>query len=244
MRAEVMVVGVYHLGETSDLVKVEGKEDKGLKPQAMEVVDALSRYNPTKIAVEAEWEAQSTLNKSYRKYQQGHLNPIKNEIGMIGFPLAKKLGIEEISCVDWMEDSAEIVPIDDVLQYANEQEPELHKEIMKMYIEPFQGEMEKLSGLSILEGFKRVNEPEMINKMHQVYMDLAMIGKENDYYAMDWLTWWYKRNLIIYTNVRRLIESPQDRVLLIIGGSHVHLINQFLVEADICKVINASDYLK
>jgi len=79
MRAEVMVVGVYHLGETSDLIKVEGKKDKDLKPQAIEIVEALSRFNPTKLAVEAEWEAHSTLNESYRKYQQGDSIPIKNE---------------------------------------------------------------------------------------------------------------------------------------------------------------------
>lgn len=145
MRAEVMVVGVYHLGETLDSIKVEVEKDKDLMPQAMEVVDALSRFNPTKLAVEAEWEVQSKLNESYRKYQQGDTNPIKNEIGMIGFPLAKKSGIEEISCVDWMGDNVETVPIDDILQYANEQEPELYEKIMKMYLEPFQGEMEKLS---------------------------------------------------------------------------------------------------
>ena len=71
MRPEVMIVGVYHLGNTSDLINVESKNDNDLKLQAKEVVDALSRFNPTKLAVEAEWEVQSILNESYRNVSIG-----------------------------------------------------------------------------------------------------------------------------------------------------------------------------
>lgn len=114
---------------------------------------------------------------------------------------------------------------------------------MKTYIEPMQREAEEWTKRSILEGFKRVNEAETVKMLHEFYMELAMIGKEKDYYAMDWLTWWYKRNLILYSNVRRQITSPQDRVLLLIGGSHVHLIKQFLNESGVCTMVDANEYL-
>src|SRR5690625_1259447 len=97
-----MIVGVYHLGDTPDVIKIEQKNDYDVKLQAEEVVDALSRFYPTKLAVEVEWKGQAKLNEKYRKYQQGDLNLTKNEIEMIGFPLAKQSGISEVSCVDWM----------------------------------------------------------------------------------------------------------------------------------------------
>ncbi|QUW20844.1 hypothetical protein JSQ81_13580 [Sporosarcina sp. Marseille-Q4063] len=244
MKPQVMVVGVYHLGNTTDLINVESKNDNVLKQQAKEVVDALSRFNPTKLAVEAEWEVQSQLNDSYRKYQLGKLTPTKNEIEMIGFPLAQKSDISEVSCVDWRGDDSENAPLGDILQYAKEYEPERYKKIMNMYIEPMQREAEEWPSLSILEGFTRVNEADTVKKLHEIYMELAMIGREKDYYAMEWLTWWYKRNLILYSNVRRLITSPQDRVLLLIGGSHVHLVKQFLKESGGCTVVDANEYLK
>jgi len=162
---------------------------------------------------------------------------------MIGFPLAKESGISEVSCIDWRGDDNEAAPIDDILQYAKEYEPERYKKITTTYLEPMQHEAEELSRLPILEGYKRVNQAETVKKMHQFYMEFAMIGKEKDYYAMDWLTWWYKRNLILYTNVRRLISTPQDRVLLLIGGGHVHLIRQFLEESGVCTVVDANEYL-
>lgn len=140
-------------------------------------------------------------------------------------------------------DDNEIATIGDIFQYAKEYEPERYKKIMTTYMEPMQREAEEWSKLPILEGYKRVNEVETVKKMHQFYMEFAMIGKEKDYYAMDWLTWWYKRNLILYTNVRRLISTPQDRVLLLIGGGHVHLIKQFLEESGVCTVVDANKYL-
>ena len=244
MRAQVMVVGVYHLGETSDLISIQSKKDNEMGMQAKEVVEALSVFKPTMLAVEVESNAQLQLNETYQTYQRGNLVSPKDEIGYIGFPLAKAAGISEISCVDWRGDAEEIPPIEEVLQYASEREPELYNRLIEKHMEAMQREAEKLSELSIFEAFKLINEPQTIKDLHQFYMDFAMIGKEKDYYAMDWLTWWYKRNLVIYSNVRRLISSPQDRVLLLIGGAHVHLINQFLVESDMCTVVDASDYLK
>ncbi|MEO4052626.1 DUF5694 domain-containing protein [Solibacillus sp. CAU 1738] len=243
MSPEVMIVGVYHLGDTPDLIKVESKDDNDIKQQAMEVVDALSRFNPTKVAVEAVCEDQPRINERYQKYQLDDSNPLKNEIDMIGFPLAEKSGISEISCVDWMGDEDDSTPLNDILHYAKENEPERYQKIMTT-LESLQLEFEEFSGLSILEGYKRINEAETIKWGHQIYMELAMIGEKKDYYATSWLTWWYKRNLIIYSNVRRLISSSEDRVLLLIGGGHVHLVKQFLEESGVCTVVEANEYLK
>jgi len=243
MTPEVMIVGVYHLGDTPDVIKIEQKNDHDVKLEAEEVVDALSRFNPTKLAVEAEWEGQAKLNEKYRKYQQGDPNLTKNEIEMIGFPLAKQSGISEVSCVDWMGNEEDSIPFSDVLLYAEEFEPDLYERLMTMYVEPMQQKTEQLSKLSILEGYKLVNETEFIKMSHQIYLEVAMIGKERDYYAMDWLTWWYKRNLIIYSNIRRLMTSPQERVLLLIGIAHVHPIKQFLEESGACTLIDANEYL-
>src|SRR5690625_442406 len=154
------------------------------------------------------------------------------------------MGISEISCIDWMEDENEYADFGNILQYAKENESERYNHIMQKYIELMQLLADALPIFSILEAYKRLNNIETIKYLHEVYMEIAMIGKEKNYYGIDWLTWWYKRNLIIYTNLRRVITSSEDRVLLLIGGSHVHLIKQFLQESEACKVIDANEYLK
>src|SRR5699024_7664808 len=104
MKPEVMIIGVHHLGETPDLIKVEQKDINDLKIQSKAVVEVLSQFNPTKLAVEAVFEEQENLNKSYQNYRLGDYKHRKNEIELIGFPLAEKVGISEISCIDWVED--------------------------------------------------------------------------------------------------------------------------------------------
>src|SRR5690625_3802101 len=103
MKPEVMIIGVHHLGETQDLIKVEQKNINDLKIQSKAVVEVLSQFNPTRLAVEAVHEEQESLNKNYRNYKLGDSKQRKNEIELIGFPLAEKMGISEIDCIDWME---------------------------------------------------------------------------------------------------------------------------------------------
>lgn len=243
MKPKVMVVGVYHFGETTDLTRVEQKSMEELSSESYEVVQALSRFNPTRLAVEAVPENHVPVNERYAKYQAGDATLERDESELIGFPLAKQAGIQEVSCVDWMGDSSDYAELGDVLQYAEEHEPERYLHLMGHYIEPMQHDVAELARLSVLEAFQRLNQPKAVRNMHEVYMEFAMIGKEKNYYATDWLTWWYKRNLIIYTNVRRLIASPQDRVLLLIGSGHVHLVKQFLRESGVCDVVDAREFL-
>lgn len=142
-----------------------------------------------------------------------------------------------------MEDENEYPELGDILQYAKEHENERYNHIMKKYVEPMQRENKALSDISILEGYAHLNNTEVVKERHEVYMELAMIGEKKEYYGIDWLTWWYKRNLILYTNLLRLITGPQDRVMLLIGSGHVHLIKQFLEESGVCKVVDANEYL-
>ncbi|WJY27285.1 DUF5694 domain-containing protein [Sporosarcina trichiuri] len=92
MKPEVMIVGVYHFGETADLTKVDQKSMETLTAESQEVVEALIRFNPTRLAVEAVPENRGSLNERYAKYQAGDTTLEKNEIDLIGFPLAKQAG--------------------------------------------------------------------------------------------------------------------------------------------------------
>ncbi|GKV70112.1 hypothetical protein NCCP2716_26100 [Sporosarcina sp. NCCP-2716] len=243
MKPKVLVIGVYHFGETTDLTKVEPKSMEEFTSESHEVVQVLSRFNPTRLAVEAVPENSVMLNERYAAYLAGDVLLEKNEIDLVGFPLAKQAAIQEISCVDWMGDISDYAELGDVLQYAEEHEPERYQHLMRHYIEPMQQEASEMVNLTVLDAFRRLNHPKVVRDMHEVYMEFTMIGKEKNYYATDWLTWWYKRNLIIYTNMRRLITSPQDRVLLLIGSGHVHLVKQFLRESGVCDVVDAGEVL-
>ena len=74
-------------------------------------------------------------------------------------------------------------------------------------------------------------------------MHFARIGEKENYIAMDWLRWWYQRNLIIYSNLTRLAKHDNERIFLIVGAGHLYTVNRFLKESNIFDVEYADAYL-
>jgi len=47
-----------------------------------------------------------------------------------------------------------------------------------------------------------------------------------DYAGPDLLAAWYQRNIRIYNNIVRLVESPNDKILVIYGAGHLGWLRQ------------------
>jgi len=54
-----------------------------------------------------------------------------------------------------------------------------------------------------------------------MYFELARYGDPYDYAGPDLLAAWYQRNIRIYHNIVKLIESPNERILVIYGSGHL-----------------------
>lgn len=96
---------------------------------------------------------------------------------------------------------------------------------------------------SVMDYYRELNEPSWLNQLHKVYLNMSRIGDFENYIGMQWLSWWYKRNLIIYSNLTRLVHSGEERILLIVGCSHSSIITKFLEESEAFKIENPLDYL-
>jgi hypothetical protein len=60
---------------------------------------------------------------------------------------------------------------------------------------------------------------------------MSRVGKDKEYPGVDLLADWYERNLKIFSNITRITESQDDRILVIIGGNHVKLLQQFIEDS-------------
>jgi hypothetical protein len=92
--------------------------------------------------------------------------------------------------------------------------------------------------------FKDYNDPVFLKNNHKLYMDIAKIGEFENYVGIDWLIWWYQRNLILFSNLTRLADSPKERILFIIGAAHIQLLSQFLQESEDYEVEWSHTYLR
>ena len=241
-KAKVMILGTFHLRYTPDLYRrdIGGIDNSERQQEIRQVIDHVKEFRPTKIAFEVVKRENDRLNAEYERYLKGELELEVDEVHQFGFPIAAESGHSQVYAVDWME-SVGNRGIGEVYEWAKANQPELFNLIEEAYQKPARASMENIN--HIYELIQHVNDDQVIRLSHESYMALARIGEGEDYVGIDWLRWWYQRNLIIYKNLAELI-APDERIVLLIGGSHIHLISQFFKESNLAEVVPASLYLQ
>jgi hypothetical protein len=187
--------------------------------------------------VEVNAEDYEAINNTYKVYINGQFELEVNETHQLGFRIASELKHERIYPIDWMEFGVGNRGYGDVYEWAKTNQPELFNEI-------FGEEMLKCdTNKSILEMYQDCNNIDEIKKSHKSYINMARIGNIREYVGIDWLIWWYQRNLILFSNICRLAVSEDDRILVIIGSSHIYLLDEFLRESDVVELVDVNKLL-
>lgn len=240
MKPKVLVLGTHHMNPTEDMVQENGELLPNREQEILEVIEKLKRFEPTKVAVEVEVKYQDKLDEQYNQYLNESFKLPTSEIFQIGFRLAKEMNHKKVHAIDWMEILPGQRAFGAVVEWAKEHQPELYEFYSEFLRKNTNHPRE---GLTLIEMFRNFNDPNNIKLSHQGYMHFARIGYKENYVAMDWLRWWYQRNLIIYTNLARLVEHENDRIFLVIGFDHLYTVNQFLEESGMFDVEYAHKYL-
>ncbi|WP_409250646.1 DUF5694 domain-containing protein [Bacillus sp. SCS-153A] len=240
-KPKVMVLGTFHIRFTPDIYREEFDDllTERRQNEIREVVEKIKKFNPTKLAFEVVKEEEEELNQEYRQYLNNDFELNIDEIHQYGFRIASELGHKKIYAVDWMKTVGNR-GIGQVFEWAKNEQPDLYKYIDEKYRSRSDYD---LATKSIVDLMKEINEESSVKKGHEMYMAVARIGTEEDYVGIDWLRWWYQRNLIIYSNLAKITSSPSDRTVLIIGAAHIHLVSQFLKESGMFDIEPAIAYL-
>ena len=240
-RPTVLLLGTAHIGNNNRDAFNTQFDDMLASSRQQEIqtcVDQLKRFRPTKIAVEVRVDNGVAENERYQQYRAGTFKLTANEIHQLGFRLAAELQHEQIYAIDWNENIGDLEAVD---KYAKQHQPELYEQIMtigqKLTDDSF------YTTMSISKLLLWLNEPRHLLDNHQVYTIIARIGSGNNYIGIDWVEKWYGRNLKIFTNLTRIINSSDDRVLVIYGAGHIHLLTQFLRESELYTMENVETYL-
>ncbi|MGD6873470.1 DUF5694 domain-containing protein [Sutcliffiella horikoshii] len=203
------------------------------------VLTILKEYAPTKIVLEYPLKYQSSLTVEYQEYLDGKFKLSANERHQIGFQLARELGHKNIFAVDWNEEEG----VPDIFTYMQRQETERSKKIFNDLEKIIAEANEKSQTLTIREYLLFLNDTKQVRKNHQLYTDIALLGDNDNPIGANWVAnYWYYRNLLIYKNIESLACEP-DRLLVIYGVGHVHLLNQLVHEGDHFTIQNVMEHL-
>jgi hypothetical protein len=218
-RAEVLVLGVYHMANPGrDIFNTKADDVFAPKRQQeiAQLMEVLKRFQPTKIAIEADpWGPRVGQYSDYlaRKYTL-----TRNEIDQIGYRLAGELGHKTVYLVD-----ADVeFPWPRVMNYAkgSGRSKELDA-IMGEIGDMVKAQNEYLASHTVLETLLYMNADDKVIKDVGFYYREAHLGEPGDWAGADLVSDWFRRNMRIYTNVTRLADSPNERVLVVYGAGHL-----------------------
>jgi len=219
-RSEVLVLGTYHMSNPGrDVFNMEADDVQSPKRQAeiAQVIAALKKFRPTKIAVERD-ALDKRLSKDYADYVAGKHELTRNEIEQLGFRLAKELGHQTIYAVDADGE----FPYPHLVNYAKAtgRSNELEA-IMSQFGVKVKEQGQYLQSHTILETLLYMNADEKVGQENSLYYRLTHFGEPGDWAGADLLSDWFRRNMRIFTNIVKLCDSGNERLLVIYGAGHL-----------------------
>ncbi len=229
-KPHVLILGTYHMANPGlDIYNV--KSDDVLAPRRQkeiaEVITISKRFRPTKIAVEANF-GNGKRPHSYAQYLAGEYALTANEIDQIGFRLAKDLGHKMVYPIDVQGD----FPFDHVMELAKKTGQERIINHAMSRVQAFvQRTQAKLDRGSITDALRFLNDPEQVRLGQAAYVEMAKIVADGDYAGADLLAEWYRRNARIFSNLRRIIDSPDERLLVIFGYGHLYWLQRCVLDS-------------
>ena len=251
-RAQVVVLGVFHFQDAGlDSYKPHFRFDIRSQERQREledVVDRLARWRPTRIAVEHRPDRQARLDSLLRLYPGAGTDTLRNEIYQVGLRLAKRLGHSGVFAID-----APARRLDSAMTEAeyNRQQAALRPGPLASdwdarFTALYRHDDSLKTSRSLRETLLYINSEERLALGHGHYLVGNLLnGEVGNYFGTDgFLSGWYNRNLRIYSNIVRLIRSPEERILVIIGAGHVPIIRHALQASPVVSLVNVETVLR
>jgi len=239
----VAILGVYHFTNPGlDVVKTQIDDHLSDKRQKEihELVDCLKKFQPTKVAIEVPFGNKKII-EDYHHFFAGSYTLRANETDQVAFRLAKALNHPTVYPIDW-HGRFDFGAVMRFLQENNDFQKLGWIQSSLQHIAQYQDSL--IQSSTVMKILLETNKPESIEAGHQAYMELAKIGKDSVYVGADLVADWYERNLKIFQNITRMIDSDKDRILVIIGAGHVRWLQHYVEETPSLKWEGVLQYLK
>lgn len=241
----ILLLGTFHFADAGlDSYQPEHEVDifSATRQKELDVVlDCLESFGPTKIGLERKWSENHELNEQYGSFLAGDLELSSNEIHQIGFRLAKRLNHERIFAIDAHRRFYE--PYVDPGEYAEEHGQALNEALWEEYYTGLYRHDDALKmEQSLIEHLLYRNSEERIERGHGHYLvGTFRAGTGDEYPGVDAKIAWYNRNLRIFANVQRITESPDDRILVVIGAGHLPILRHAIEASPEYHLVDLKD---
>lgn len=237
-RPEVLLVGTFHFDypdqdgyKTPDSMRFDMLSLER-QVEINEVVEAISKFKPTIIAIEALPQSQLKFDTLFQKYLAGKLTNERSERFQLGFRLAQKLNLSKVHCIDARPFVKTLYETDTVLAKKYNLEKDTIFAELGLQYERFYNYDDTLQKFMKLKDYLLlINSDNFLKYDNGQYLTYTRNGTNKEPFGADgFISKWFNRNVRIFSNIQRLTISKNDRVLVIFGGGHIPIL-KFLIES-------------
>lgn len=241
-KPEILVLGCYHMANPGrDLFNMKADDVLAPKRQAeiTELIEVLKKFQPTKVAIES--DAHGPRLGQYADYLAGKRTLTSNEIEQLGFRLAKEMGHKTIYPVDVDGD----FPWPRVVNYAKGSGRAKELDAIMSEIGTMVKAQDKfLASHTVLETLVYMNADAKVAEDMGFYFREAHLGEPGDWAGADLVSDWFRRNMRIYSNLTRLVDSPNERILVIYGNGHLGWLRHNVESDSTLRLRRLADFVK
>jgi hypothetical protein len=245
-RPQLMVLGSGHFdnpGRDMHNVKVDDVLTPERQRQIQQAVDALARFKPTRVAIEAPPSAQAKWSARYAAYRASKYTLTRDEREQIGLRLAAQMNLADVDAVDYTDGPPGPEASYDFPAYAAAHGRQAEMDGLGAAGEKMVASLSAyLATHTILECLQSVNTPQTRAEGNQMYFRFLRMDDDAGHPGASWVGGWHARNLIIVENVRRRAK-PDDRVVLLFGAGHSYLLTQFATESGAFEMVEPNKFL-
>lgn len=237
---DVLLIGTFHYNNPgADVAKTKTFDimSESAQNDLKKMTQAIKAYNPTQVFVEWPYDEQQKLDSLYQKYLAGtyfendSLSDFyqKNEIFQLAFRVAKANDLPKVYAMDYKTS----FPFDDVIaSIEKNKQLELKSKIfdgISKFTVDFDDKI--ASGISLPELTLYLNTPEMRAMSNDFHNNLMTVAGAPDEFSGPLLTAeWYKRNLYMWSLIKKNTSETDERVMVLAGASHVAMFELFIKE--------------
>jgi len=236
-KIKVILLGTYHFNNPgNDMIK--SKERNILSKESQQDLDIIvkkiyaSNYSPDQIFVESSFNKKKQLNTNYQSYLNNKYHEFTDTI---------KNARMKRYYTEGPIDSMIEMRFDILLKEVNSN-PELKKEFDEINKSLSDDCLEEKD---LSKVFLCLNQKSKLDNNLGFYFSFAnkiMIGK--DYFGARLVTDWYKRNLVMYSNIQNQLKPDTKTIFILVGTGHAAIFRTFFEMdksfelVDLTKILN------
>ncbi|MDX1673197.1 MAG: DUF5694 domain-containing protein [Longimicrobiales bacterium] len=226
---EVMVLGSFHFAQQNEVDILSERRQAELS----RILDRLETFGPDRVTVEIDYDRNDELNEAYQRYLAGPDSlTTTNEYAQIGLRLARRLGHDSVFGVD-----VQMYLWHDSVAVFDSVYPGARGRLQRKWNVRYPDTGPDLGDDASMAEMLRYWNTDSLPALPEYGRFLPLVEGEVYAGALK-LRPWYDRNMRIVQNFFRILDPEEDdRLFMVVGGSHVRVLRQILdVVPQFCSV--------